>query len=128
MSTNPTEHRFQAEVAEVLSLVVNSLYTHKEVFLRELISNASDAIDQLDFRALTDASLAASSGGGTHRIDLVPDRTARTLTISDDGLGMDGDVTGTGLSIVRALVRDELHGRLALENDHGFRAEVVFPA
>ena len=47
-----TEHRFQAEVAEVLSLVVNSLYTHKEVFLRELISNASDAIDQIAFRAL----------------------------------------------------------------------------
>lgn len=82
-----SEHRFQAEVAEVLSLVVNSLYTHKEVFLRELVSNASDAIDQLAFRALEEPALL--EGGGAHRIDIVPDREKRTLTISDDGMGMD---------------------------------------
>jgi len=50
------------------------------------------------------------------------------LTIADDGAGIDGDVHGTGISIVRALVRDELRGELALENAGGLRAEVVFPA
>ena len=50
------------------------------------------------------------------------------LTIADDGAGIDGAADGTGLSIVRALVRDELRGELALENGGGFRAEVVFPA
>ena len=50
------------------------------------------------------------------------------LTIADDGDGIDGETAGTGLSIVRALVRDELRGELALENDGGLRAEVVFPA
>jgi molecular chaperone HtpG len=81
-----TEHRFQAEVAEVLSLVVNSLYTHKEVFLRELVSNASDAIDQLSFHALQQPDLV--EGSPDWRIDIVPDRAARTLTISDNGGGM----------------------------------------
>ncbi|MCE9634717.1 MAG: molecular chaperone HtpG [Planctomycetes bacterium] len=82
-----TQHRFQAEVAEVLSLVVNSLYTHKEVYLRELISNASDAIDQLAFRALQQPDLVV--GPPEWRIDIVPDREARTLTIRDNGAGMD---------------------------------------
>jgi two-component sensor histidine kinase len=50
------------------------------------------------------------------------------LTIADDGAGIDGDVNGTGISIVRALVRDELRGELALQNAGGLRAEVVFPA
>ena len=50
------------------------------------------------------------------------------LTITDDGGGIQGESSGTGLSIVRALVRDELHGEIALENDGGLRAEVVFPA
>lgn len=91
-----TEHRFQAEVAEVLSLVVNSLYTHKEVFLRELISNASDAIDQLSFHALERPELL--EGAPDYRIDLVADRDAKTLTISDNGAGMtDADlVTNLG--------------------------------
>jgi molecular chaperone HtpG len=82
-----SEHRFQAEVAEVLSLVVHSLYTHKEVFLRELISNASDAIDHLAFRSLQEPGLV--EGGADWRIDLVPDREKRTITISDNGVGMD---------------------------------------
>ncbi|MCG3133654.1 MAG: Chaperone protein HtpG [Planctomycetes bacterium] len=85
-AVTPTKHGFQADVSEVLALVVHSLYTHKEVFLRELISNASDAIDQRGFRALTEPSLAAS---GAPTIDLVPDRERGTLTIRDDGMGMD---------------------------------------
>ncbi len=92
------QHAFQAEVSEVLSLVVNSLYTHKEVFLRELISNASDAIDQLAFKGLTDASLLAE--GTNYRIDLIPDKDAKTLTISDNGVGMDEETLVRNLGTI----------------------------
>ena len=77
---------FQAEVNEVLSIVVNSLYSHKEIFLRELISNASDALDHLSFRALTDHALIGDDKD--LQIELLPDKEARTLTIRDNGVGM----------------------------------------
>ncbi|MFT6395354.1 MAG: molecular chaperone HtpG [Bradymonadia bacterium] len=80
-------HEFQAEVSQVLNLVINSLYRNKEIFLRELISNASDAIDKLRFEALTDESLNA----GTAQIRLIPNADAKTLTIEDDGIGMSED-------------------------------------
>jgi len=89
MTTTVEKHVFQAEVNEVLSLVVNSLYSHREVFLRELISNAADAIDQLNFRALTDHSLLGSDK--ELRIELVRDDKAGTLTIRDNGVGMTRD-------------------------------------
>jgi molecular chaperone HtpG len=79
-------HAFQAEVAQVLHLVIHSLYSHKEIFLRELISNASDALDKLRFRALMDPSLI--SGDAQLEIRIVPDKTAGTLTIEDTGIGM----------------------------------------
>ncbi|MEZ5966815.1 MAG: molecular chaperone HtpG [Planctomycetota bacterium] len=80
---------FQAEVNEVLSIVVNSLYSHKEIFLRELISNASDALDHLSFKALTDHSLLGNDKD--LQIHLIPDAEARTLTIRDNGVGMTRD-------------------------------------
>ena len=86
MTKQVETHSFQAEVNEVLSIVVNSLYSHKEVFLRELISNASDALDHLSFRALTDHTLLAEDK--ELKIDLVPDKKAGTLTIRDNGIGM----------------------------------------
>lgn len=89
MTTTVEKHVFQAEVNEVLSLVVNSLYSHREVFLRELISNAADAIDQLNFRALTDHTLLGSDQ--ELRIELVRDDKAGTLTIRDNGVGMTRD-------------------------------------
>ncbi|MFZ4395261.1 MAG: molecular chaperone HtpG [Kiritimatiellia bacterium] len=75
---------FQTEVKQLLDLVIHSLYSRKEIFLRELISNASDAIDRARFEALTDPRLAVESP----RIRLAVDRAARTLTISDNGIGM----------------------------------------
>ena len=88
--TTPREtHRFQAEVSQVLHLVIHSLYSHREVFLRELISNASDAIDKLRFRALTDPS--AQTVEGTPSIRIIPNEDARTLTLEDDGVGMSHD-------------------------------------
>ncbi len=79
-------HAFQAETREVLKLVIHSLYSHKEIFLRELISNASDACDKLRFEAVTDASLLG--GDGDPAIELVVDAEARTLEIRDTGIGM----------------------------------------
>jgi molecular chaperone HtpG len=79
-------HAFQAETREVLKLVIHSLYSHKEIFLRELISNASDACDKLRFEAVTDASLLG--GDGDPAIELRVDAQARTLEIRDTGIGM----------------------------------------
>ncbi len=86
MTTETEKHKFQAEVNEVLSLVVNSLYSHREVFLRELISNASDAIDKLSFEALSMPALLENEKD--FRIDIIPDEAKGTLTIRDNGAGM----------------------------------------
>ena len=80
---------FQAESHRLLDLMVNSIYTHKEIFLRELISNASDAIDKLAYQALTDDKVAVNRE--ELKITLTPDQIARTLTISDNGIGMTHD-------------------------------------
>ncbi len=89
MSSTAEKHTFQAEVNEVLALVVNSLYSHREVFLRELISNAADALDQLNFRGLTEHGLLGDDK--ELRIELVRDDEAGTLTIRDNGVGMTRD-------------------------------------
>jgi molecular chaperone HtpG len=78
---------FQAEVSKLLDIVVHSLYSNKEIFLRELISNASDACDRLRYAGLTQPELLAA-GGGEFRIVITPDKAARTLTIADNGIGM----------------------------------------
>lgn len=80
---------FQAETKELLNLMVHSIYTHKEIFLRELISNASDAIDKLKFKALTDTHILDSSKELS--ISILPDTNSRTLTIKDTGIGMTFD-------------------------------------
>lgn len=77
---------FQAETKELLNLMVHSIYTHKEIFLRELISNASDATDKLKFRALTDTHILDSSEELC--ITITPNEELRTLTITDHGIGM----------------------------------------
>lgn len=81
-----TEHRFEAEVEQVLRLVIESLYSNREIFLRELLSNAADALDKLRFRAVTEPELATP--GVELAIRLIADREAHTLTIWDTGVGM----------------------------------------
>ena len=81
--------RFEAEVEQVLNLVTHSLYSHKEIFLRELISNASDACDKLRFEAIAKPELLGGEGEFAIRIEI--DRAARTLSISDNGIGMSRD-------------------------------------
>lgn len=79
-------HGFQAEVKQLLQLMIHSLYSNKEIFLRELVSNASDAADKLRFLALSDGSLYGDDGELRVRISL--DEKAKTLTVSDNGIGM----------------------------------------
>ena len=78
--------QFKAESKRLLDLMINSIYTHKEIFLRELVSNASDALDKLAYKALTDDKVGVDRS--ELKITLTPDQIARTLTISDNGVGM----------------------------------------
>lgn len=80
------EKIFKAETKELLNLMIHSIYTNKEIFLRELISNANDAIDKLKFKSLTDTDIL--KGDDKFRIDISVDKDNRTLTISDNGIGM----------------------------------------
>jgi molecular chaperone HtpG len=83
-------HQFQAEVVQLLDLMINSLYSNKEIFLRELISNASDAIDRLRFAAFSEPGLAPADGEKL-QIRVSFDKAARTVTVSDNGIGMSRD-------------------------------------
>lgn len=88
MSTAPVLElfQFQAETTQLLHLMIHSLYTQREIFLRELISNASDALDRLRFEALTNPDLVP--GDHKYELRLKPDLAARTLTVADTGIGM----------------------------------------
>lgn len=86
--SQPERHEFQAEVKQLLDLMVHSLYSNKDIFLRELVSNASDALDKLRFEQQTRPELA---GAGEPQILLEVDAAARTLTIADNGVGMTRD-------------------------------------
>src|SRR5579872_1789212 len=77
---------FQAEVVKLLDLMIHSLYSNKEIFLRELVSNASDAADKLRFEAITDAALFEDDPNVRIRVSV--DTAARTITVSDNGIGM----------------------------------------
>ncbi len=81
--------QFKTEVNKLLELMIHSLYSHKEIFLRELISNASDAIDKLRFQALTNDALI--EGDADYKIKLIPDKEKNTLTVVDNGIGMTKD-------------------------------------
>ena len=78
--------QFKAESKRLLDLMINSIYTHKEIFLREIISNASDAIDKLTYKALSEGGTALDRSA--LQITLIPDEAARTLTVRDNGVGM----------------------------------------
>ena len=82
-------NQFKAEIAEMLDLVVNSLYSKKEIFLRELVSNASDAIDRAKYLSLTQKDLAADNPEWS--IEVAVDKTSGTMMITDNGIGMDAD-------------------------------------
>jgi len=93
-----TRHEFQAEVSQVLRLVIHSLYSNKEIFLRELVSNASDALDRRRFLAIGQPELLGEEE--KLKIRLIPDRAAGTLTIWDNGVGMDEEELKRSLGTV----------------------------
>ena len=102
--------QFKSESKRLLDLMINSIYTHKEIFLRELISNASDAIDKLCFIALTDDKLGMTRSD--FFIELRADKDSRTLTITDNGVGMDRDDLENNL------------GTIASSGSHKFKQEL----
>lgn len=89
---------FQAESKRLLEMMINSIYTQKEIFLRELISNASDAIDKIYYKALTDDKLVFNKDD--YYIQIIPDKATRTLTIRDTGIGMTQEELETHLGII----------------------------
>jgi len=128
MTEQKTEERlsFQAEVTKLLDIVVHSLYSDRQIFLRELISNASDACDKLRYEALTDPALR--EGAGDFRITLRIDPEARTLEVSDNGIGMNrdelvhnlGTIAHSGTQeFVRALAASDKKGDAALIGQFG---------
>ena len=90
--------QFKAESKKLLDMMINSIYTHKEIFLRELISNASDAVDKLYFRSLTDDSVNLSKDD--FKIIITPDKDAGTLTIEDNGCGMTAEELENNLGTI----------------------------
>ena len=107
---SPHTHKFEAEVSQVLSLVINSLYSNKDVFLRELISNAADALDKLRFESVQRPGLVPD--GYKPAIKLIPDEQAKTLTISDNGIGMTAEALAKDLGTVARSGSKELIERL----------------
>src|SRR5438552_10959147 len=109
MTTNTETFQFQAEARQVLDLMIHSLYTQKEIFLRELISNASDALDRLRFEALSHPGLIGSDE--KLEIWIESDSKARTLTISDEGIGMSREEVIANIgTIAKSGTRDLLQG------------------
>ena len=90
--------QFKAESKKLLDMMINSIYTNKEIFIRELISNASDAIDKLYFKSLTDNSVGMSKGDFEITVDV--DKDARTITISDNGIGMTAEELEANLGTI----------------------------
>ena len=103
--------QFKTESKKLLDMMINSIYTHKEIFLRELISNASDALDKLYFRSLTDPSVTLSRGD--YAITLAPDKSGGTLTISDNGCGMTREELENNLGTIAK------SGSFDFKRDHG---------
>ncbi|HWF02065.1 MAG TPA: molecular chaperone HtpG [Candidatus Angelobacter sp.] len=122
-TTSPVESfQFQAETTQLLHMMIHSLYTQKEIFLRELISNSSDALDRLRFESLTRPELI--SDGHQDEIRLKPDVAARTLTISDTGIGMSrqelvehiGTIARSGTKELRKRVQESQSAEVVAES------------
>lgn len=119
MSTTTETRKFEAEVAQVLHLVTHSLYSHKDVFLRELISNASDACDKLRFESLAQPELVA--GDAELHIDLTWDPEARTVTIRDNGIGMSREDVVANLGTIASSGTRRYLEALSSEQKHDAR-------
>jgi molecular chaperone HtpG len=117
------EFQFQAETKQLLDLMIHSLYTNKEIFLRELISNASDALDRLRFEALTNPTLL--DGEDRYDIRLESDKDQRTLTISDTGIGMSREEVIANIGTIAKSGTRELREKLKEGNSSQVLAEFI---
>lgn len=120
-TTQKQTHGFQAEVKQLLQLMIHSLYSNKEIFLRELISNASDAADKLRFLALSDSSLYGNEGDLRVRVSL--DEAAKTITISDNGIGMTRDEVISHLGTIAKSGTKEFFSQLS--GDQGKDSKLI---
>ena len=111
-----TKKQFQAESKRILELMVHSIYTHKDIFLRELISNASDAIDKMYYRALSDEALDFNKDDYFVKVEL--DKDARTITIRDTGIGMTADELESNLGIIAKSGSLAMKQATKMEEDH----------
>src|SRR5437588_4794601 len=123
MSWSLETFQFQAETKQLLEIMIHSLYTNKEIFLRELISNASDAIDRLRFEALTKPELLAD--GDNFEIRLDTDPKERTLTISDNGIGMSREEIISNIGTIAKSGTRELRERLKEAKSDRVVAELI---
>src|SRR5690625_2249161 len=108
--------QFQAESKRLLELMINSIYSQKEVFLRELISNASDAIDKIYYRALTDDALTFNRED--YYIKVIPNKEERTLTIEDTGIGMTKEELEENLGTIAKSGSLAFKQETEIEEDH----------
>ena len=109
--------QFKAESRRLLDLMINSIYTHKEIFLREILSNASDAIDKLCYLSLTDDKVGLSRGD--FRIEISVDKDARSLTVSDNGIGMDKEELENNLGVIASSGSYKFRQETAEKEDAG---------
>src|SRR5215470_1741398 len=117
------EYQFQAETRKLLDLMIHSLYTNKEIFLRELISNASDALDRLRFEALTDPKMLEEND--IYEIRLETNKEPRTLSVSDTGIGMRRDEVMANIGTIAKSGTDELRKGLEAAPTAQMTAELI---
>ena len=117
------ERAFQTEVQQVLQILVHSLYTDKDVFLRELVSNASDALDKIRFRSLTDQGIVDPDA--ELEIDISVDKSANKLTIRDTGIGMTRDEVNRNIGTIAHSGSREFLERLSTEQDEEQRLKLI---
>ncbi|WP_198926526.1 ATP-binding protein, partial [Acidithiobacillus thiooxidans] len=111
MTTNKETLQFQTEINQLMHLMIHSLYSNKEIFLRELISNASDACDKLRFEALADPSLVA--GDSELKVEVDFDAEQGTLTVRDNGIGMNRDEVIANIGTIAKSGTKEFFERLS---------------
>ena len=115
--------QFKAESKRLLDLMINSIYTHKEIFLRELISNASDAEDKLAYKSLTDDSVDVKRKD--LKITIVPDKEKRTLTVSDNGIGMSREDLESNLGTIARSGSGQFKAGLAEDDKAADKIDVI---
>src|ERR1700733_3030230 len=123
MTAQVQEREFQAETKQLLDIMIHSLYTNKDIFLRELISNASDALDRLRFESLTNPELLENDSNFEIRFD--PEKGARTLTISDNGIGMSRDEVISNIGTIAKSGTRELRERIKQGDSPQVLAEFI---